>query len=284
MRSQFRNTALSLLLISLAITGFVNPPSGYDLVKRMFNETKKIQTLSYRIRKTERINEKLVTQISTVKLSRNPYKVYSEQSYPKEGLEVLYVHGTNGNKAIINPNSFPWVNLTLDPLGSIMRKDQHHTIHNAGYDHFIDILEFLFRKYGDETASMLKLQEIEKENKDYWQLTFTNHHFKFISYTTREGESVHSIAKARRINSYTILERNPGLDHSTILEAGTILKIPNDYSPKMMLLIDKTTTLPVQITVFDDKGLFEQFEFSDLQINPSFPPSEFTTGHPEYEF
>ena len=72
---------------------------------------------------------------SSVKLNRSPRKIYV---YIK-GIELIWVNGWNGNKAYVKPNSFPYINLSLDPLGSLMRQDQHHTLNEMGFDYFSSI-------------------------------------------------------------------------------------------------------------------------------------------------
>ena len=96
--------------------------------------------MSYTMKKRERIGGEMQSQESTVKLNVNPFKMYLRQLSPKDGLEVLYVQGENDNKAIINTNGFPWVNVSLDPMGSVMRDNQHHTVHQSGYAHLMSIL------------------------------------------------------------------------------------------------------------------------------------------------
>src|SRR5699024_8802083 len=125
----------------------------------------KINSLTYVMDKKERIDEQFIHQSSFVKLNRDPYKVYTRQEHPEKGLEVLYVHGENENKALISPTGFPWVNLNLDPLGSIMRKEQHHTILDAGYDHVISILEHLFENYGKAQVSIM----VENKGETSWR-------------------------------------------------------------------------------------------------------------------
>ena len=97
----------------------------------------------------------LFEKTSFVKCAKNPFRIYIKQDFPQNGLEVLYTKGTNGGKAIINPNGFPWVNVKLHPYGDIMRNKQHHTIFQAGFEYFTNILEDLKKKYPDEFDQML---------------------------------------------------------------------------------------------------------------------------------
>ena len=149
---------LGIFIITLC-TSFKPLPeelSGYFIAKKMFDRADDIQSLTYTITKQERVKGKLTKQVSFTKMQKNPYKVYLRQSFPNDGMEVLYVQGDNNGKALINPNGFPWLNLKLDPMDGIMRNDQHHTIFQSGFDHVISILEFLCEKYENE------IDEIER--------------------------------------------------------------------------------------------------------------------------
>jgi outer membrane lipoprotein-sorting protein len=42
--------------------------------------------------------------------------------------------------------------------------------------------------------------------------------------------------------------------------------------------------LPVYIKAYDDKGLYESYEFSNLEINGVISPAEFTKGYKGYKF
>lgn len=235
------------------------------------------------MKKMERIDGEMITQTSFVKLRRDPFKVYTRQESPNNGLEVLYKKGDNS--ALINPNGFPWLNLRLDPNGSRMRKEQHHTIHNAGYDHVVSILEHLFDKYKSQIHTLTSLESTTWNNKDCWKVEFKNPHFKYSKYTAGAGENISSIAAKYKLSGHMILEVNKGLEgyHDDISE-GQVITIPNDYSPRMSLVIDKQIMVPLAMKVYDDKGLYEYYEFSDIQINPVIEDAEFSEDYHEYGF
>jgi len=256
-------------------------PSGHAIAQSMFEQTKSIKAISFKMKKYERINGQLVEQKSAIKIERNPLKVYSYQLHPKEGLEVLYVEGANSGNALINPNGFPWVNLSLDPQGSTMRKDQHHTIRDAGHDLFVSILEHLFEKYGERSIAMIKNKGIKKwDGHDCWLLEINNPHFNFEEYTVQPSETLISIADRLKVSEYMILENNKNIKDYRDVSAGQKIKIPNDYSPKITLMIDKVRMIPLVLEIYDQKGLYEKYEYTEVKINPNFSKNEFT---PEFE-
>lgn len=272
--------ALILLLFSSQLaTG----QEADEIAREMFRKTKEIQTLTYEMSKEERIDGELQKQVSFTKLSRKPFKVYTKQLSPNEGIEVLFHKGDD--TALVNPNGFPWFNLYLNPLGSRMTKNQHHTILDAGFDTFINILEHLFNKYDEEIDEMAEVTSVvDQNNRPCWKLAFNNPYYKINSYRVNEGESVIDIANRKYLSEYRILQLNPEIDDLKDVQPGEVIKIPNDYAQEMVLLIDKELYVPTKVIVYDDEGIFEKYEFSDIKIDPAFAENEFSPDFEGYDF
>jgi len=273
-----------LLTLILVATGLQTSAQEADSIAQlMFDRTRGLKTLSYVMTKEERIDGKMLEQVSFVKLNREPFKVYTKQLSPDEGIEVLYI---GGNKtALINPNGFPWFNVKLDPHGTKMTKDQHHTIFDSGFDRFVSILQFLFQKYGDEIESMATIKEIiDDKGRACWLLEFNNPHYKITNHKLGKDEDLLTISDTKFISPYKILTLNEDVDSYTDVSEGQLIKIPNDYSPKMTLLIDKYQQIPLEITVYDEHGLFEHYLFSKIKLDPPFKEIEFTPEYSAYGF
>jgi hypothetical protein len=259
--------AMLLFLISTSFTTH-KLPDEMVLLKTMIAQAKSIDSMSYTMCKTERIENKMVIQKSFIKWSREPFKVQIKQLAPNNGLEVVYIENKNNNKAQINPNGFPWVSLNLSPFNKKMRKNQHHTLYESGFDYFISILEHMIEKYGTAMNVMVSVnQEITWNNVRCWVVEIANPHFKYIPYTvTSKDETLLSIAKKNRISEYMILEKNEEVTSYTDIVPGQTIIIPNDYSPKIILYIDQEMLTPCQIRVEDENGLFEKYEMTSLKI------------------
>ncbi|MFY0628335.1 MAG: DUF1571 domain-containing protein [Reichenbachiella sp.] len=280
--------SLSILAICSLLTQISIPSSaqtGYELAEKMFEAANSVSTMKFTMKKTERIEGELKTQVSSVKLSVIPYMVYTKQQVPNRGLEVLYCAGVNNNKAYINPTSFPWITLKLDPMGSLMRNGQHHTALNAGYDLVMSILEFIVNKYGEESKTMIsQLDSVQFGGIDCYAIELKNPYFQFIDYKVKEGETLTSIEDSLKLSGYMILERN-GLDQDyNEIESGMTISIPNDYSPHMIIYLDKSNYLPLMMKIFDDQGMFELYEYFDVQVNLKFSKDEFSPDFEEYGF
>ena len=81
-----------------------------------------------------------------------------------------------------------------------------------------------------------------------------------------------------------MLEKNPSIKSYTESLAGRTLLIPNDYSSKMVLYIDKVRMVPLVMKVYDNEGLYENYEYTNVVINPVFKPEEFNSDYKDYHF
>ena len=253
-----------------------------ELIFKMIKSIDAADRFKYSLKITERGKKGYNYYESSVKLNRSPRKIYV---YIK-GIELIWVNGWNGNKAYVKPNSFPYINLSLDPLGSLMRQDQHHTLNEMGFDYFSSIVEYMALKVGDRFDQYFKLEGEERyNNRPCYKITINNKDYGYENYTVGDKESITTIARKLHISEYKILEVNPKLsDYFDILKKGQVLKVPNAYAKDVVLYIDQLYHLPIGVKVSDDKGLFEQYDYFFLQVNPKIDDSEFTTGYKDYKF
>jgi hypothetical protein len=247
----------------------------------MIKKISEVERLKYSLKIVERTNGKFNNFGSSVKLNRKPRKLYLTTN----GIEVLWTEGTNKGKALVNPNSFPFINLNLDPMGSLMRSDQHHTINEMGFDYFGNIIAYNARQAGASFEKYFKYEGDEVLNgRSCHKITINNPDFKFISYTVKKGENLVKIARNYRVAEFMILENNPKLDDYDDVKEGDIIKIPNMYAKNVLIYVDKANYLPIGVRVYDHKGLFEQYDYFSLQVNPHFEDAEFTRNYKDYKF
>jgi hypothetical protein len=259
--------------------------AALELTKKMIKKIKSYNTFKYTLTKLERIEGKMVKEKLSAKIQARPLNVYFRQAIPVDGREVLYKTGQNNGKALINPAEFPWVNVNLNPQGGLMRKDQHHSLFAFDFNYLISFLEFLLNKYESKAHEMVEiLEDVTWDGRTCYHIEMQNPNFNHITYTVKEGENLISIAKKLRINEYMILDLNNNIDSYTDISAGQIIKVPNDYAKKMSLYLDKEYLLPVLVKVYDNKGLYEHFEYVDLKVNPEIKAEEFTQDYKEYGF
>ena len=256
-----------------------------ELLQQMISNSRNVNSLEFSIKVIYRIQGELIEKRGRFKLVNEPFRIYYKQDYPRKGMEILYVDGKYNNRILVNPNSFPWINFTLDPYGKLMTENRHQVIFEAGYRLIADILESILQKYSNDLDKIIRYHGTKVVNGT------SNHHivieipeFRYIHYTTREGESIASIARKRGINGYMIVENNPGIGSTRKNLGIRNIKIPNCYAKRFDFCIDKEKLIISSIKVYDEKGIFESFEFIDVELNVPFHPQEFDHNFPEYGF
>lgn len=253
-----------------------------EIVLKSLKSIEEVKSLKYHLKIKERGKKGFNDYESSVKFQKKPRKIYL---YIK-GIEVLWVEGKNNGKALVKPNSFPFFNLNLDPLGDLMRQDQHHTLNEMGYDYFGNIIGYSVKKIGDRFDEIFKLEGEAKVNgRMCYKITINNKDFGYTDYKIGENESITSIARKLHVCEYMILEKNKKFkDYFDILKPGEVIKVPTWYCKKVEMYIDKFYFLPISLKIDDDKGLFEEYNYHFLQVNPKFEDAEFTRDYKDYKF
>ena len=81
-----------------------------------------------------------------------------------------------------------------------------------------------------------------------------------------------------------IYEINPQLRSFDDIEPGMKIKVPTDYAREIIVYIDKTRFVPIGLKVYDDKGLFEEYTYQNIVLNPVFSERDFSPSNPAYGF
>ncbi|MBK6521272.1 MAG: DUF1571 domain-containing protein [Sphingobacteriaceae bacterium] len=272
----------TLLVFNLLAFSQKEELSCKDIVLKAVKSIDEVKSLKYHLKITERGKKGFNYYESAVKFQKKPRKIYL---YIK-GIEVLWVEGKNKGKALVKPNSFPYFNLNLDPLGDLMRQDQHHSLNEMGYDYFGSIIAYSVQKIGSKFDEYFTLDGEEKVNgRMCYKVIINNKDFSYTDYKVGENESITSIARKLHICEYMIVERNKKFkDYFDILKPGEIIKVPTWYCKKVEMYIDKFYFLPISMKIEDDKGLFEEYNYMFLQVNPKIEDAEFTKDYKEYKF
>jgi len=280
-------TRIHLTLLSLLLCGssvFSQQIDKHVLFKNMMENIDRIQTLSFKLDKTERIKGKMMPGSQDVKLNVSPFKTYLKIHVPNKGAEVLYVHGQNKGNCKVNPNAFPYLTLNLDPDGGILRKDQHHSVKQLGFGYTGDILHHVYTKYRERMDEFVRINgDVTYDGRQCMNVTLDNMEYAIESYTVQPGEDIISIARKLRLNEYQLLELN-GIKDFDAIKAGQQIKVPNSYCKKIEMYLDKENYLPIYQKMYDEKGLIAVYEYSKLKINPHFHQDEFNAENDAYDF
>ncbi|MBL4656827.1 MAG: DUF1571 domain-containing protein [Flavobacteriales bacterium] len=245
----------------------------------------KVKTLRYTLAQNERVDGELGSAKQDVKVTFNQFKLYIYNYEPNDGAEVLYIEGTNGGDALINPGSFPYINLNLDPYGSLLRKGQHHTMHESGFNYLKGIIQFAVDTAGEDFDKYFKLEGTAMHDGiACHKVVITFEDFKYVDYKVKRGEDLIDIGRARHISEFMIMRENDDVDWYDDVKEGQIIKIPLVYAKKSVLYIDKVRKLPIKQEMSDDKGLFERYSMTKLKVNTVITDEEFDEDFSDYDF
>jgi hypothetical protein len=280
MNKRYFPVIIMLLIFSPSIA-----QSGIELANEMISKVKALKTLQCTFEALERVLGKMVNEKNHFKIQISPFKTYFKQEYPEKGLEGLYITGENDGKTKINPNAFPWVTLNLDPEGELMMKNHHHPVFHAGYGYVAEVLDILIKKYQSKTSQLIVNKgTIQYQGQEVIVLDCNNPFYKIQTLTLTKAESPYQIGKRLYINYFSILEENPGLKAFSDIPAGKAIKIPSDYASKMLIYLHKTQLYPVYIKISDPRGVFEEYKFTQVMLNPVYKVEDFSAGNPKYGF
>ncbi|MGI4863270.1 MAG: DUF1571 domain-containing protein [Janthinobacterium lividum] len=257
------------------------PITTAQLISQLTAAIQNLKTLRCAATAQERIGGKYHPDKSVMKLAFNPQRVYIKNG---KGVEVLYVAGQNGGDAWVNPNAFPYVTLSLDPEGSLMRKGQHHTALQAGFGTIAELLEgSVGRPDKSFNRSFRYVGDTTLQGRPHYILRSDYPQFRYVAYKAGKNETPATVAARFGCGEYRILERNK-LDVGEKLTEGQVIQTPNSYARRTFVLVDPKTLLPSTVAVYDDQGLYEKYDFFDVVANQPIPAAEFTKTYKGYHF
>ncbi len=256
-----------------------------EMLNNMFESIKKCNTLTFTVKSWERIDGEMIFTEVMVKQMNKPFKFYSKVlSEKNNGAEVLFISGVNDNKALVNPDIFYAPNINLDPRGSMMSEDQHHTLLQSGFNFFSNIINDAMTRAGENFSDVFELvgEEILNGTPCY-KITINETEFSYHDYSVQKFDDLRTVAKNFVVSEFMIMEKNNLNGYGNVKE-GDVISIPSSYGKTIALLIDKVNYLPVGQYVYDDEGLFEKYEFSKVVINPVLHDNTFSIENEEYGF
>ncbi|MGE0568229.1 MAG: DUF1571 domain-containing protein [Bacteroidia bacterium] len=255
-------------------------PEVSKVLNAMYDSIDAVKTLQLKIIATERLGKTYSTARSEIKLITKPRNLYFINKEKK--LEILYWEGKNDNKALIKYGKLPV--FSLDPTGNMMRKNQHYTIHALGFDFIGKSIAMTFAKDPNGLKNMSYKGRFKKHNIVCHVLEYYNPKFLYVDYIIGKKETASSIASKLIVNDYLLRYRNDLLNDFGYLKEGKHLIVPNLYCKKALIFINARTYLPVSVSLYDDEGLFENYEYPETIHNQPLDESEFSRDNKKYHF
>jgi hypothetical protein len=262
---------------------FGEKPNCMTLLRAMTDSIDKIKDMRFHLKSLERIGDKYLSADSDIKLAVNPRKMYFIN--PSKKLEILYRSGEHGENALVKPHVFPYTSLYLDPNGSLMRKNQHYTVNELGFNFISKTIKSILVKDKEKTLkNMIYLGIVNKSGQPCHMIMYDNKEFVYFDYKVGKNESVSSIALKNYLSDFMIRSKNELHSYYGDVKEGKVLKLPSNYCRKATIFISEKTLLPVALNIYDENDLWESYEYSNVKVNTGITPEEFTRGFKDYHF
>ena len=272
-----------VLFVFFGIANLAMAQNASEIVNKMITSINAGKSFEYTMKQTERIDGKLYVNKIFTKVNESPKKVFIDNiEGDNKGVQVLYVKGERGDKALINK----LFGVKLSPFNSLIRKNQHHTVLESGFGLLLSSIKDAKARATAEGKFDEVFQyvgTVTYDGKACYKLVLNDPTFTYVNYTIASGESLYSISMKKKICEQLIIEKN-NLSGFGSAKAGNTILIPSSYAKKTILYIDKATNYPIYQEMHDDKGLFEKYEFSGLKVNPAFTTIDFSEDNPQYNF
>jgi hypothetical protein len=279
-----RPVPVILLLSSFLFLGTSrkNEVKPVRILLQMYDSIRNVSTLRYSVTAIERVERKYHSASSEIKVQTHPRKVYYLNREKK--LEILYDAEVAAHKAWVKPNVFPYMTISLDPSGNIMRRNQHYTIHELGYEFIGKSIALTIKKDKEGLANFTYHGRHPKNGYNCHLIEYENKRYTYTDYTVREKETASIIAYRLCVNDYLLRYRNGLMNDFGFLKPGRVLKVPTLYCMRAVVYIDERLMLPVSLSLYDDQGLVESYDYSAIVVNKPFREKEFTRDFPGYGF
>ena len=255
----------------------------FKIISDMMDSTKKVTSIRYKMRSIERIETGYNKANTQIKLQVSPRKSYLLNTDNK--IEILYNSVESTTKCVVKPHSFPYITLNLDPRGNLIRKNQHFTLLELGFEFTVRTIAIALSKEKDQIYKHLtQVGKVEKNNMNCIMLVYENLNFSYHDYVVQPKETVTSISMKFIVNDYMIRTKNNLYNEYGYLKVGSVIKIPSFYCKKGVFYIDEKTMLPISVSIYDEVGLFESYDYFDVELNTVIPANEFKKSFKGYNF
>ncbi len=248
----------------------------------MFDSIRCMKSVQYKITSVERHAKEFVKASTEIKLQIQPRKLYFHNIAKK--VEILYNPDISASKALVKTGSLPYIPVLLDPTGSIMRKNQHYSIHELGFAFIGKALALTISKDPQGLSNFVFHGKCQKNNRACYFIEYNNNQFAYQEYKVGHKETVTSIAIKLNVHEHILRYKNNLHNDFGYLKSGLVLQMPNLYIKRAVIYIDEKTLIPVSIGAFDEIELFEVYDFSDIELNKRFTDLDFDRNNKLYHF
>ena len=254
-------------------------PDPRQVLTNMLHQINQAKSLSYTFIKKERVQHGFSTAEQDIKLLMEPMKARIYVHKPKKGTVVVWSQNENNGAVQVSPGWLPFVTVNLSPESDELRNNNHHSIRKVGFDFLADIVQNILRKYEANLSEILHYGGLQRiNNRLCHKVTIDFKDYKYATYTIKANENLMQIAAKLKVNEFMLLLNNPAIKSLKDIQQGQVIRVPMEYAKTTELYIDKENLMPIVQKMHDEKGLFEHYEFLNLQYNPSLSDNLFLTS------
>jgi hypothetical protein len=266
----FQLVALIMLGFTAFSQGEVDCKKSFDFI---YSKWDNVQNMQYHSKKFERHLDQDNHAEFDFTVQRKPFKVAGRMA--EKGHYILYDPEVSAKEAMYISNGFPFTNLTLDIQGKLFRGMNHYTISDAGCEFILGII----RKEYERIPENFKCSKVVRNGNEEILIRAETDQFGWKDYKASAGETVLSIANKLSVSAYLIIEKNDDIHAYTDECSGKTIKVPSHYGRVVELYIDAEHGLPTRIANYDDKDLFESFDYTNYKFNVKLAPDYFTVDY-----
>lgn len=279
---KFRLTILVVFFLFLqSFIGEVQN-NAQEQVLKSIAAIEKLNTLSFHLEKVERFEDKIFKAGLSIHQRTKPYAVFLEMKHPHEGTQALFVEGKFSNEVQVKPSTFPYIGLALSPTSSLLMKDNHHTIKDIGFNYLANVLKKTIVTRGNELFKGATVEEIEFRGLKMHKVTIIDYGYKYKQEKISQSITLGSFAEQRGLSLYTLMRLNKMSHQDQLL--GKTISLPTSFALKLIIYINPNNNLPQCQYIYDEQGLMESYEISELNLYPNFDSNEFTLKGKGYRF
>ncbi|MEX2597436.1 MAG: hypothetical protein WEC59_10955 [Salibacteraceae bacterium] len=269
-----------LLIIALLIVGglpfmsvaqtLVSCEATFDM---MYSNWDKIKTMQYHSKKFERHLDQENRGEFDFTIRRSPFTVAGIMT--DKGHWILYDPAKNKKEALYISNGFPYTNLWLDINGRMFRGLNHYTISDAGCEFIFEIIR---REY-ERIPENFKCTRITRKGNEEILIRAEADELTWSPYKAQPKETVLDIAKKHSASAYLLIENNANLSGYLDDCTGKTIMVPSQFGKVVELFVDAEHGMPMRIANYDEKGLFESYDYTDYRFNVELEEDFFTEDY-----
>jgi hypothetical protein len=231
-----------------------------------------VASLQYYLKRTERIDNEIVSVKNYIRIQTEPFNCMIQFLGDKEGDYVIYSPTKNDGKAVFIPGGFPYINISLDTDGYIMRRTSHYRVVDMGVKFVVDKIKGNYLKWKDK----FKYEGVVAfDGINYHKIEGVLGELSYINYVPKENETLTEVAEKHFVSEYMLLDINDNVDDFNDDIEGESIKVPTSYASHIVMYVNVITFFPEMILIEDDKGVFEEYKYTEIVYNEPIDPKYF---------